>query len=161
MESCPCGASLLYSECCEPFISGVKPAPTAEALMRSRYTAYTRKEVDYIVRTTHPDQRKQDSESNIRQWAQKSVWHQLEILNIVGGGSDDPVGSVEFIAEYSENDERVKHHELAQFKKENGIWFFWDGGPPKPKQFIRQAPKTGRNDPCPCGSGKKFKKCCG
>ncbi|MBV5280033.1 MAG: hypothetical protein J0651_01830, partial [Actinobacteria bacterium] len=82
---------MLYSECCEPFISGVKPAPTAEALMRSRYTAYTRKEVDYIVRTTHPDQRKQESESNIRQWAQKSVWHQLEILNIVGGGSDDPV----------------------------------------------------------------------
>jgi SEC-C motif domain protein len=64
-------------------------------------------------------------------------------------------------AEYSENGERIKHHELAQFKNENGTWFFWDGGPPKPKQFIRQAPKTGRNDPCPCGSGKKFKKCCG
>ena len=84
MESCPCGASLPYSECCEPFIRGIRPAPTAEALMRSRYTAYTRSEVDYIVRTTHPDQRKQDSETNIRQWAQKSVWHGLEILNTVG-----------------------------------------------------------------------------
>ena len=72
MEPCPCGTSLPYSECCEPFILGIKPAPTAEALIRSRYTAYTRSEVDYIISTTHPDQRKQDSENNIRQWAQKS-----------------------------------------------------------------------------------------
>jgi SEC-C motif-containing protein len=161
MEFCPCGASQPYSECCEPFILGVNPVPTAEALMRSRYTAYTRCEVDYILRTTHPNQRNQDSETNIRQWAQKSVWHELNILNIVGGGSEDPAGTVEFIAEYTENNKRVSHHELAEFKKENGTWFFWDGGPPKPKQFIRPTPKTGRNDPCSCGSGKKFKKCCG
>jgi SEC-C motif-containing protein len=161
MESCPCGASQPYSECCEPFILGVNPVPTAEALMRSRYTAYTRCEVDYILRTTHPNQRNQDSETNLRQWAQKSVWHELNILNIVGGGSEDPAGTVEFIAEYTENNKRVSHHELAEFKKENGTWFFWDGGPPKPKQFIRPTPKTGRNDPCSCGSGKKFKKCCG
>jgi SEC-C motif-containing protein len=161
MESCPCGSALSYSDCCEPFILGDKPAPTAEAMMRSRYTAYNRCEVDYIVRTTHPQQRKQDSENDIRQWAQKSVWHELNILHVDGGSAEDTEGTVEFIAHYSENGERIDHHEVAQFKKENGAWFFWDGAPPKPKQFIRQAPKTGRNDPCPCGSGKKFKKCCG
>ena len=161
MESCPCGSTLSYSDCCEPFIQGVRPAPTAEALMRSRYTAYSRSEVDYIVHTTHPQQRKQDSENDIRQWAQKSVWHGLNVLNVDGGAAEDAAGTVEFIAQYSENGERIDHHEVAQFKKENGTWFFWDGAPPKPKQFIRQTPKTGRNDPCPCGSGKKFKKCCG
>ncbi len=161
MEPCPCGSSLPYSECCEPLIRNEKSAETAEALMRSRYTAYAKTEVEYIIRTTHPAQRKQDSEQNIREWSRNSTWLGLQILKTEAGTADDEAGIVEFIATYTESGEQVEHHELAQFKKENGEWFFWDGTAPKPKQYVRESPKTGRNDPCPCGSGKKFKKCCG
>jgi len=161
MELCPCGSSLSFSECCELYIKGEKKAPTADILLRSRYAAYVKTEVDYIIRTTHPDQRKQGLESEIREWSNKTVWHQLKIVNITDGSKEDKTGFVEFIAEYSENGKQVEHHELAEFRQENGIWFFWDGSPPKPKQYVRQTPKIGRNGPCPCGSGKKFKKCCG
>jgi SEC-C motif-containing protein len=65
------------------------------------------------------------------------------------------------MAIYHEKGKVVRHHELAEFAKEDGQWYFVDGRAPKHVQSIRQGPKIGRNDPCPCGSGRKFKKCCG
>ena len=53
------------------------------------------------------------------------------------------------------------HHELAEFRKSGDTWYFFDGKMVGPGQFTRETPKVGRNDPCPCGSGRKFKKCCG
>ena len=85
----------------------------------------------------------------------------LEIVETTEGGPDDDTGTVEFIAKFKQNGQEIKHHELASFEKIDGKWIFMDGEVPKPKQVIRETQKVGRNEPCPCGSGKKFKKCCG
>ena len=161
METCPCGSELEYSNCCEPLISGVKPAETAEALMRSRYSAYVKKEVNYVLETTHPEHREPDSKKTIEDWAKNAIWHKLEIVECKDGGTEDNEGTVEFIADYTEKGKKSKHHELAEFKKKDDKWYFFDGKAPQIKQFVRSEPKIGRNEPCPCGSGKKYKKCCG
>lgn len=77
-----------------------------------------------------------------------------------GGGEDDTKGMVEFVARYRKNSQAFDHHEIAEFVKEDDRWYFKDGHAPQPMQAIRNGPKIGRNDPCPCGSGKKYKKCC-
>ena len=161
MEPCPCGGSQPYSECCEPLIQGLQPAKTAEALMRSRYTAFVKTQIDYIYNTIAPDKRRDFNRAETEAWSKNSIWQGLEILQIKDGGVADETGTVEFVARFLEKNKPMEHHEAAEFKKIDGTWFFVDGHAPKPAQFIRQAPKTGRNDPCPCGSGKKFKKCCG
>jgi len=159
METCPCGSNQPYSQCCEPLIRGKKAAQTPEALMRARYSAYAKTEVDFIIATTHPDKREGLLTEGIRRWSERSTWHGLEII-ATDVGTDDLTGSVEFIAHYTEKSTKKKHHELAQFDRVEGTWFFSDGVPVTPKQFVRPQPKVGRNESCPCGSGKKFKKCC-
>ncbi len=160
MDTCPCGSEKNYSDCCGPLIAGERTADTAEALLRSRYTAYARQEVDYIVDTTHPEKREADSRKTVEKWAKNTQWRLLQVLDVTAGGPDDNEGSVEFMADYMEKGKKRKHHEIAEFKKLDGQWFFFDAGAPKIEQFVRKGPKVGRNDPCPCGSGKKYKKCC-
>jgi SEC-C motif-containing protein len=161
MEMCPCGSGRAYEECCELLIKGVKQPLTAEQLMRSRYSAYVRVETDYIFDTTHPDHRQGYDHKGTKVWAENSQWEGLEILDAIAGGPGDNEGDVEFVASYREKGLRKQHHELAHFKKENGRWYFTDGSAVAQKPIMRAEPKVGRNDPCPCGSGKKFKKCCG
>jgi len=111
------------------------------------------------LETVHPEKRSDHDEKSIKQWSERSVWHGLDIVNTEEAiGSD--TGKVEFIANFSDKGKRYKHHELAQFKKEEDGWYFFDGEIVKASQFVRETPKVGRNEPCPCGSGKKFKKCC-
>jgi SEC-C motif-containing protein len=160
MEICPCGTAKPYSQCCEPLIRGEQQALTPEALMRARYSAYAKTEVDFIIASTHPDKQEDLSAEGIQCWSERSTWHDLEIVATEGGESDDQTGIIEFIAHYTEKNTKKKHHERAQFERVEGIWYFSDGVPVTPKQFIRQQPKVGRNDPCPCGSEKKYKKCC-
>jgi SEC-C motif-containing protein len=148
-------------ECCEPLIKGVRAAETAEHLMRSRYTAYVKKEIEYLHTTLHPDHRGDFDEKTTRAWAGRSEWHGLEIIRTEAGGTDDAEGKVEFIATFSQEGAKQRHHELADFKKEDGKWFLVSGETVAPQQVVRSSPKVGRNDPCPCGSGKKYKKCCG
>ncbi len=161
MTICPCGTGKDYSECCEPFIEGEKDAKTAEELLRARYTAYAVKKPAYVFDTMHPSKKKDDSLKTIERWAKRTEWLKLEILNAENGGPEDSRGIVEFVADYMEKGKRRKHHEIAEFKKEDGKWYFFDAKDPVIKQVRRQGPKIGRNDPCPCGSGKKYKKCCG
>ena len=160
MTNCTCGLEQPYEECCEPIIKGEKQAETAESLMRSRYSAFAHAEVDWLVDSVHPETREDHDRDSIRVWAVDSQWSSLEIVSTHEGGSDDETGEVEFIANYKDKQGRHRHHELAQFKKHEGQWYFYDGGRVKPQTVVRDAPKVGRNDPCPCGSGKKFKKCC-
>jgi SEC-C motif domain protein len=160
MTNCPCGNDKSFGECCEPFINGMGNAPTAEVLMRARYSAYATANIDFIERTIHSSAKAEFDRENARKWAEESQWHGLEILNVIGGKEDDAEGSIEFIATYSQKDERVKHHEVSTFRKEAGNWTFVDGHMLN-KPFRRNQPKIGRNDPCHCGSGKKYKKCCG
>jgi SEC-C motif-containing protein len=128
--------------------------------MRSRYTAYARKEIPYLLTTLHSDHRKDYDEKNTRAWAESSVWHRLEIIRTDAGGPDDTEGKVEFKASFTQGGKKIDHHELAIFRKEEGNWYFVSGEAPTQKPIVRSAPKVGRNDPCPCGSGKKLKKCC-
>lgn len=161
MTDCPCGSGIAYAECCEPYIKGEKIAPTAEALMRSRYTAYANTEMDYIFETTHEEQRTDYDGAGAKEWSESSEWHGLEVFEVTAGGENDTEGAVEFMAHFTQNGERLVHHERAIFKKEeDGKWYFFDGQPVAPQTFKRETPKVGRNEPCPCGSGKKYKKCC-
>lgn len=160
MTQCPCGSNKSFSECCEPYLNGVSSPPTAEALMRARYSAYATANIDFVERTIHSSARADFNRESALKWAEQSQWHSLEIRNVIDGKEEDASGSVEFIASYSQKDEEIEHHELAAFRKEAGAWTFVDGRILR-QPFHREQPKIGRNDPCPCGSGKKYKKCCG
>jgi len=159
---CPCGSKSAYAECCEPLHKGVREAKTAEELMRSRYAAFAMQEIDYIVDTAHPDAQKDLKRDEIETWSKNSTWNGFEIIDVQGGGEDDDQGLVEFIAWYDDPEgEETEHHEKSVFTREDGVWKFLDGMPGRQEPYRREEPKVGRNDPCPCGSGKKFKKCCG
>jgi len=161
MDKCPCGSDLKYSECCEPILKGEQAAETAQQMMRARYSAYATGETDYLLTSLHPDQRESHDSESVLEWAKNADWQGLEIVETQNGEADDSEGDVEFIAHFTHNDNKEAHHELAHFKKEDGVWYYENGEDVKPKQYIRSTPKVGRNEPCPCGSGKKYKKCCG
>ncbi len=161
MSSCHCGSGQPYQTCCEPFVTGVRQAPTAEALMRSRYSAYVEGEIDYLGDTLHPDHRADWDREATRRWSDGAGWLSLEIVDTEAGQPGDREGIVEFIANFTENGENKHHRERSRFARAGDRWYYVDGDIPKPKTQRHTAPRVGRNDPCPCGSGKKFKKCCG
>lgn len=150
MENCPCGSNKAYSVCCGVFISGQKVAPTPEALMRSRYTAYTKANVDYIEKTMRGPAMKHFDKKEAAAWAKEAHWLGLQVL---GSTQKDKSGTVEFIASYSVAGQNQSMRELSQFELDNEQWYYVDGAE-KPS-------KVGRNELCSCGSQKKFKKCCG
>jgi SEC-C motif-containing protein len=129
--------------------------------MRSRYSAYAEHAIDYIVATCIRKENKQDIDiPQTKAWSEHSRWLGLTILSVAKGGADDTEGTVEFEAGYEHEGLRDIHHEKAKFKKQNGKWLY-DEGDIVPKTIVRSAPKVGRNAPCPCGSGKKYKYCHG
>ncbi len=151
---CPCNSGKLYSSCCGPLIAGEEIAITAEALMRSRYTAYAVQNAGYLLKTWHPSTRPPTIGP-----ASMSGWYGLHILRTEAGGRNDTTGIVEFKATAIRQKHIFRMHEISRFVKENDQWLYVDG------EILESPPaisdKVGRNDPCPCGSGKKFKKCCG
>ena len=159
MKKCPCGSGLSYSGCCQPYISGKAKAPTAEALMRSRYTAYVEHEIDYIINTCVQRGKKEIDPQSTRDWSEKSNWLGLKIISTEKGSPNDTKGIVEFEAVYEHDGIKEVHHETAKFIKEKDEWLYEEGRV-VPQTVVRSSPKVGRNDPCPCGSGKKFKHCC-
>lgn len=160
-SDCPCGSGKDYDTCCGPLISGALKAPSPEALMRSRYTAFAKQEMAYIEATLHPGQRHDYDAAGSAKWARDSEWQQLEIVNVSDVPKHVNRQLVEFRAHYRMNGAKQVHHELAEFRKSGDVWYFFDGKMVGPGQFKRETPKVGRNDPCPCGSGRKYKKCCG
>ncbi|MFH1217302.1 MAG: YchJ family metal-binding protein [Pseudomonadota bacterium] len=152
-DKCPCDSGAPFSGCCGPLLEGSKHAPTAAALMRSRYSAYVTKNTEHLLRTWHPSTRPGHiAPHSIPQWTH------LEVIN---EKEDKETGEarVEFKARALSSGQVLVLHEISRFVKENNLWFYIDGE-------IKDAPKStavkiGRNSPCPCGSGKKFKKCCG
>lgn len=158
---CPCSPERLRAECCGPYLDGEKQAPTAEALMRARYSAFVEAKVDFVHDTLHARSRSDHDRQATKSWAERSEWLGLELVSVSGGGADEGRGEVEFIARFRTKGKPVEHHEIATFVKEEGRWWFLDGRTPPVETQRREEPKIGRNEPCPCGSGKKFKKCCG
>jgi SEC-C motif-containing protein len=121
MANCYCGSSQPYSTCCEPYIKSIKKAPTAEALMRSRYSAYAVLAADYLWNTTAPSERKKHDKSAILDWAKSNQWLKLEILK-----ATDTI--VEFKAYYLDSNLRAQvHHEKSTFVNLQGSWYYVDG----------------------------------
>jgi len=158
MSNCPCGSGRTLDQCCGPYLAGTANAPTPEALMRSRYSAFATVNVDHLERTLLPETRGDFNREETEQWARSSEWTGLEVRSTSGGREDDDEGFVEFVARFNMDGKAHIHHETGRFARQDGQWYYVDGiMGVRP----RTAPKIGRNDPCPCGSGKKYKKCHG
>ncbi|WP_133678644.1 YchJ family protein [Paludibacterium purpuratum] len=124
--SCPCGLSAPYASCCGRYIDHLEsPAPTAEALMRSRYVAYTLQAVEYLLATWHADSRPDRLDLSDESPALK--WVGLEVLRTVGGESGDQEGVVEFVARYKLGGRAARLHEVSRFVAIDGRWFYLDG----------------------------------
>lgn len=165
MEACPCGLEVDVAECCLPVIRGTREAATAEELMRSRYTAFVLGEVDWILASHHPDTVSEIDREEVEAWSAGSDWMGLRIRDTSAGGAEDDEGVVRFRARYRVEGRVVDHVERARFIRDaDGAWKFHSVAEAEeaPELVpVAAASTVGRNDPCPCGSGKKFKKCCG
>jgi len=128
--------------------------------MRSRYCAYVKGQIDYLRDTMSSDIRGEFERAETENSSREAKWVGLEIRNCDAGGPDDETGQVEFVARFKLEGEERALHEAAEFRREDGRWVY-SGGEMNPKAPPRQSVKIGRNEPCPCGSGKKYKKCCG
>ena len=159
MKFCLCGTGRDFEKCCAPLIAGAAPE-TAEALLRARYTAFAMGNTDFLVNTLVPEMRESFDVIEAENIAADAQWQGLEIRTITGGAVEDDTGSIECVASFKLYDQQRVHHELAQFRREQGRWMC-AGGQTNPKPPSAEVQKVGRNDPCPCGSGKKYKKCCG
>lgn len=127
--ACPCGSQKLLHNCCLPYIEGKLNAPTAEQLMRSRYSAHALLAIDYLWETWSPEQRIRSSQADIRAWAESCEWLGLQIISIQQGQASDSQGIVEFIALYRQKGKLQQHHEVSQFKKVLGKWLYVDHQP--------------------------------
>ena len=154
--NCPCGSGLLYGHCCGPLLSRQSAAATPEALMRSRYTAFQLRDADYLRESWDPAQcpAKLDFEGDSR------TWSGLEIVSTLGGGESDERGVVEFKARFELGDDTYLIHEVSRFHRLAGRWVYLDGTIAYHGKIAHKG-EIMRNAPCPCGSGKKYKKCCG
>ncbi|PNG13994.1 YchJ family protein [Stutzerimonas stutzeri] len=148
--SCPCGSGDALSECCGRFHEG-HPAPSAERLMRSRYSAYVLGLIDYLKATTLPVQQASLDLQSMQEWSATSVWLGLEVEDSQLLGGQPEHARVSFTARWHDGSGEHVQHERSAFVQHDGKWYFIDPTVPL---------KSGRNDPCPCGSGQKFKKCC-
>lgn len=149
-DACPCGRAQTYADCCQPLHHGTA-AQSAERLMRSRYSAYTLGLIDYLVATTLPAQQGLLEVEQMRLWSEQSQWQGLSVEQVADGAGSDRA-QVTFVARWADPDgSQQSHRECSDFKRLGERWYFID-----PNHAI----KAGRNEPCPCGSGRKFKQCC-
>ena len=154
MTPCPCGSGKPYPACCGVLHDGV-PAKTAEALMRSRYAAYALGKYAYLAETVTEDLRDGFRTADMAASARGLSWTGLEVVRTEKGGPGDTAGVVEFAARYVHDGKPGVQREVSRFVREDGRWLYAGAVAPPSNA------KVGRNDPCPCGSGKKYKKCCG
>lgn len=149
---CPCKSSKPFNACCGPFLCGKAAAGTPEQLMRSRYSAFCLKKADYLIQTRHPSKRTpQDREQLVRMF-RSTRWEGLKVLNTQAGECLQDQGLVEFAAFFQTDAGAGQLHECSRFVRENNAWFYVDGDILPPLTFKR-------NEPCWCGSGKKYKRC--
>ncbi|TLU61288.1 YchJ family protein [Thalassotalea litorea] len=152
-QPCPCNSALDYVHCCQPLHQSIQTAATAEQLMRSRYSAYALKFATYLHQTWAEQERAKHTIADIQEWADETTWLTLDIITT--DSADPKYHFVEFHAHYLHQGKHWLMHENSRFCQENGQWRYLDGDV-KTHQLLGEIK---RNDPCPCGSGKKFKKC--
>ncbi|QIS15269.1 hypothetical protein F5544_37205 [Nocardia arthritidis] len=122
MDMCPCRRGERFDECCGPILAGERDAPTAEALMRSRYTAFAVGDAEYLKRSWHPRTRPRELTLDPGQ-----RWLFLEIVRTERGGPFDDAGTVEFVAHYRSGGGRGELHETSRFVRVDGAWTYLDG----------------------------------
>lgn len=119
--NCPCCSGKIYEECCEPFHTKEKYAETAEALMRSRFSAFAIPNGDYLMETTFPSKRKFHNQKDLQEWGEINVWTKLEIIR-------SSLDEVEFKAHYTDKKgKRLIHHEASKFQKIDDKWYYVSG----------------------------------
>jgi SEC-C motif-containing protein len=123
---CPCGSGLDEPACCGPLLAG-GAAPTALALMRSRYTAYVRGAIDYLLRTHDAATRDTVDVAAVRRWCKTTLWLGLEIVATERGGERDTDGVVEFIARGVTRGAPFAQRERSRFRRVDGAWVYVDG----------------------------------
>ncbi|MGR8980545.1 MAG: YchJ family protein [Gammaproteobacteria bacterium] len=156
LPNCLCGNDLEYTQCCGLFHNGEKLPATSEALMRSRFTAYAMRNAQYLSDTWDAGK----CPKTIDFSKEKANWRRLEIVGVKKGGVNDDKGLVEFKAYFFLDGDEYVMHELSRFIKTNGRWYYLDGTV-KSIAKVGLNSNMGKNAPCSCGSGKKFKRCCG
>lgn len=159
MTECPCRSGRSFETCCGPFLAGA-PAPTAEALMRSRYTAYARGDAGYLQRTSAGEALLKFDRADVENSFKLTEWLGLEITGVEAGQGSDTLGHVSFTARFRQAGRIHALSERSVFRRVDGAWRYCSGEADV-ESTRSPAVQVGRNDPCPCGSGKKFKKCCG
>ncbi|MDC9728454.1 MAG: YchJ family protein [Methyloprofundus sp.] len=155
-ELCLCGSELAYSQCCALLHSGKQFAKSAEALMRSRFTAYAMRNGAYLLQTWEPSTRPETIDFS----KETGEWKRLEIVQTKKGLAKDKKGIVEFKAFFTQDDVDQVMNEISRFVKVQNRWFYLDGKV-KSVANAEMTVNQGLNAPCSCGSGKKFKRCCG
>lgn len=123
---CPCKSKKSYQDCCLPFHQNKALPKTAEALMRSRYSAFFFRLPDYLVETTHPDTRSPDLRRSLEDTIHHTDWKFLTIVSTSKGQNEDKRGKVEFIADYYWDGEVQQLHEHSRFRRFKGIWKYYD-----------------------------------
>ncbi|WP_062389227.1 YchJ family protein [Demequina iriomotensis] len=122
--ACPCGSGASFAACCRPYLRGEAHAPTAEALMRSRYTAFVRRDAVHLASTWHPSTRPLDVAAGL----DELEWRGLEILGTTDGGEGDEAGTVTFVAHHATGVLTLgQHRETSRFVREDGVWLYVDG----------------------------------
>lgn len=148
---CPCGSANAYSTCCQLLHNG-QPAVSPGQLMRSRYSAYTLGLIDYLVLTTWPAQQPGLDRQAMTDWSHNSRWLGLSVEHESAASEDADRAQVIFTARWADPDGSTQEQrECSEFVKLMQRWYFVT-----PELTVA----AGRNEPCPCGSTRKFKQCC-
>ena len=126
MKPCPCGFGDTYTDCCGRYIGGVA-APTALALMRSRYSAYVLGEIEYLLNTHDPTTRDVTKRDSMERWSKDTDWQGLTIVTTEKGTDSDSTGIVEFIARGVTRGKPFVMSERSRFRKIDGTWYYTDG----------------------------------
>ncbi len=124
--NCPCGSETEYADCCGRFLESGRVPETAEQLMRSRFSAYWLKRIDYIVETTHPNGRTPGFREEVAESVVQVKWTGLQVLSTRHGQAADKIGKVEFTADYEYDGKTQTHHERSRFRRYEGKWKYFD-----------------------------------
>lgn len=155
LHLCPCGPECDYDDCCRPIIAGV-PALTPEVLVRSHYTAFVKGALDHVERTHAPEVREDFNRAEAERVVRQCEWHGLEIRRVIDNGD---TAKVEFVVRFRREQQKMAAMSMSSFRRDESQWFYVNTE--RSQVVPLRVTKLDRNGPCPCGSGKKVKKCCG
>ena len=141
LPACPCGLAQPYASCCGQYHDNKAIAQTPEALMRSRYSAFTLAKMDYLLATMKPPSSDLFEVTSARQWALANTWLELEILKV--SPIQKNLGTVEFKAHYQVNNAPEYLHEISTFRCDEGRWYYIDGVGPRMRAQLTE-PKSPR-----------------